>query len=93
MVTGVSTDPGPSTQSPISLTSTTSLLTTVPSQPPPREDEPHDTSIINSNQESALESTNLSESTPQIACNDAKMLNYQANIEMKDPNSQAVMHM
>lgn len=30
MVTGVSTDSGPSVQSPISLTSTTSLLATVP---------------------------------------------------------------
>ena len=43
MVTGVSSDPGPSMQSQISLTSTTSLLTIVPFQPPPKEDEPHDT--------------------------------------------------
>jgi hypothetical protein len=91
MVTGVSTDPGPSMQSPISLTSTTSLLTTVPFQPPPREDEPQDTR--NSNPESAFESTNLSKSTPQIVCNDAKMLNNLADIEMKDLNSQAVLHM
>ena len=93
MVTGVSTDPGPSMQTPISLTSTTSLLTTGPFQPPPREDGPHDRSIRNSNPESAFESTNLSESIPQIVCNDAKMLNDQVNIadvEVKDLNSQAV---
>jgi len=65
MVTGVSSDPGPSMQSPISLTSTASLLTTVPFQPPPKEDEAPDTSITNSNPESAFESTNLSESTPK----------------------------
>ena len=91
MVTGVSTDPGPSMQSLISLTSTTSLLTTVPFQSPPKEDEPHDSGIRNSNPESAFESTNLSESTPRIVYNDAKMLNNQANIanvEVKDLNSQ-----
>ena len=83
MVTGVSTDPGPSMQSQISLTSTT-LLTTVPFQPSPKED---NTSISNSNPESAFKSTNLSESTPQIVCNDAKTPNIQANVELKDPNS------
>ena len=83
MVTGVSTDPGPSMQSQISFTST-SLLTTVPFQPPPKED---DTSMSNSNSESAFESTNLSESTPQLVYNDAKMPNIQANLEVKDPNS------
>ena len=90
MVTGVSTDPGPSMQSPISLTSTTSLLTTIPFQPPPREDEAPDTRIRNSNPESAFESINLSELTPQIACNDAKLPNNQANIadvELKVLNS------
>ena len=86
MVTGVSTDPGPSMQSPISLTS---LLTTVPFQPPQREDEAPDTCIRNSNLESTV--TNLSESTPRIVCNDAKML-HQANIadvelEVKSLNS------
>lgn len=89
MVTGVSTDPGPSMQSPISLTS---LLTTVPFQPPPKEDEPHDTSTRNSNPESAFEATN----TPKMMCNDAKMPNNQANIanvEVMDLNSQAVLHM
>lgn len=66
MVTGVSSDPGPSMQSPISLTSTASLLTTVPFHPPPKEDEAPDMSIRNSNPESAFESTNnLSESTPK----------------------------
>ena len=88
MVTGVSTDSGPSMQSPISLTSTTSLLTTVPFQPLPREDEARDTSIKNSNPKSASEST--TESTPQIVCNDAKVLNNQANIadvEVKNLNS------
>jgi len=73
MVTEGSTDPGPSMQSSISLTSTTSLLTTVPFQPLPREDE-----------------APVSESTPQIVSNDAKMLNNQANfadVEVKDLNS------
>lgn len=81
MVTGVSTDSGPSIQSAIGPTSATSLLVTVPSQPSPREDEARDTSIRNG--ESAFESTSISESTPNI-------LNDQANIvdvEMGDPNS------
>jgi hypothetical protein len=83
MVTGVSSDSGPSMQS-------TSILTTVPLQPPPKEDEAPDASIRNSNPESAFESINL------IACNDAKMLNNQANIadvEVKDLNSQIVLNM
>ena len=78
MVTGVSTDSGPFMQSPISLTSTTPLLTTTPSKPPSRED---DTSIGNSNADPA----NLSESMPRI--NGAKTLNDQTDIsdvEMKD---------
>jgi hypothetical protein len=81
----ITADPGPSMQSPISLTSTTTLLTTVPFQPPRREDEAPDTSIRNSNPESAFESTNLSESIPQIVCNDAEMLI--ADVEVKDLNS------
>ena len=90
MVIGVSTDPGPSMQSPLSLASTISLLTTVPFQPPPREDEAPDTSVRNSNPESAFESTDLPKSTPQIVCNDAEMLNHQANIvnvDVKNLNS------
>jgi len=76
MVTGVQMNPGPSMQSPVSLTSTTSPLTTVPSQ----EDEVRDTSIRNSN----AGSTKISRSTPQI---DAKILKNETNIadvEMKD---------
>ena len=96
MVTGVSTDPGPSMQSSISLISTTSLLTTVPFQPPPKEDQPHDASITKSNPESAFESTDLSELTPKVVRNDAKTLNNQANtadVEVKGLKSPAVLHM
>jgi len=85
MVTGVSTDSEPSMQSPISLT--TSLLTTIPSLPLPREDEGRETSIRNSNAESALRPTDLSESVSQNACNDATMLIDESNIadvQMKD---------
>lgn len=84
MVTGVSTNSGPSTQSAIGLTSTTtSLLNTVTSQPPPREDEGRDTSIRDSNGESAFESTNVSESTPKILNDQANI----ADVEMKDLSS------
>ena len=48
MVTGVSSDPGPSMQSPISLTST------VPFLPPSQEEEAPDNSLRNSNPESAF---------------------------------------
>jgi len=60
MVTGVSSDPGPSMQSTMSLTST------VPFLPPPRDEDAPETSLRNSNPEFAFQSTNLSESTPQI---------------------------
>jgi len=79
MVTGVSTDSGPSIQS----ASITSLLTTVPSQPSPRENEARDTSIRKLNGESAFESTSFLESTPKTLNNQANT----ADVEMKDLNS------
>jgi hypothetical protein len=79
MVTGVSTDSGPSIQSAIGPTSATSLLVTVPSQPSPREDEARDIR----NGEFAFESTSISESTPKILNDQANI----ADVEMKDPNS------
>jgi len=79
MVTGVSTDSGPSIQS----ASITSLLTTIPSQPSPRENEARDTSIRNLNGESAFESTFFLESTPKTLNNQANT----ADVEMKDLNS------
>jgi hypothetical protein len=78
MVTGVSTNSGPSTQSAI-----TSLLNTVTSQPPSREDEGRDTSIRDSKGESTFESTNVSGSTPQILNDQANI----ADVEMKDLSS------
>lgn len=86
MITGASTDSGPSMQSPIGL-ATTSLLTTLPSQPLPRDGDGRDTNTGNLSAESVFESTNLSESIPQSACNDTKMLIDKINIadiQMKD---------
>jgi len=80
--------PSPSKLSESMVTGVSSaLLTTVPFQPPPKEDE--------ANPESAFESTNLSESTPQMVCNDAETLNQSniADVEVKDLNSQTMLHM
>jgi len=77
MVTGVSSDPGPSMQS-------TPLLTT-----PPKEDEVPDASIRNSNPESAFESTNLIVCNDAKLLNNQSNI---VNVEVKDPNSQTLLN-